>query len=453
MATDPRRLHPTLAALVAIAACVPGADLYEVADSGAPLHDAGWQQDRSGAPDRTTSSDSAAGVDLSASDRMLATPDSAARDYGGVHLPDSAAPDITVPDSAVPDASSPDTLPAVCLEPRKAGGASLLVVNGTRTPTLVPLSTAQRLAAVGFYTNSVGYYCSGTLISRDYVLTAKHCTQQAAATTVTVVFSVDGSTVSWQCGGVRFYTHPSADIALLEINADPVSQIGAEPVYINPLALDSTWVGVRVEAAGWGSTAADNTGYMGRFFVAEPIDYVGATELVVNGAGLSGLCFGDSGGPVFGIVGDGAVRTLGALSWGDESCVGRDHYVRADAYRTWIEGYTGETPPVETSACGDVTYVGYCDGNNTRAVYCDADELFSVACQEPTPVCGWSTAAQGYRCITTALDPCLGLDALGTCDGDTVRWCASGEIRTFDCAQCGWACGWVSDAIGYDCLD
>ena len=111
------------------------------------------------------------------------------------------------------------------------------------------------------------------------------------------------------------------------------------------------------------------------------------------------------------------------------------------------------TPPLETSPCGDLTYVGYCDGGGTRAVYCDSDELFSVACQAPTPDCGWSTAEQGYRCISNALDPCLGLDALGICDGATVRWCASGELRTFDCAQCGWACGWVSDAVGYDCVE
>jgi len=50
-------------------------------------------------------------------------------------------------------------------------------------------------------------------------------------------------------------------------------------------------------------------------------------------------------------------------------------------------------------------------------------------------------------------DPCMGLDYAGDCHGTVARWCASGELRTLDCATYGMGCGWVDDSTGYYCVD
>src|SRR5688500_4335323 len=49
-------------------------------------------------------------------------------------------------------------------------------------------------------------------------------------------------------------------------------------------------------------------------------------------------------------------------------------------------------------------------------------------------------------------DPCMGLDYLGRCDGDTARWCEEGGmLRSRDCASMGHVCRWIDDQPGYYC--
>jgi len=32
-----------------------------------------------------------------------------------------------------------------------------------------------------------------------------------------------------------------------------------------------------------------------------------------------------------------------------------------------------------------------------------------------------------------------------------VRWCAAGQLRSFDCGQCDWSCAYLDSTVGYDC--
>jgi hypothetical protein len=339
---------------------------------------------------------------------------------------------------------------SVCEQPRKSAGASAAyIVNGTREPTLIPLAAAQKLAVVSLADRMGSSFCSGTLISGRFVFTAKHCTQGETARNIRVQFSRDGRAIAWTVDVDQIYEHGSADLAILELAADATQNLNVLPVPVNPQALDSSWVGVRVEASGFGVTSPSGSAD-GRFFVALPIDAVSRGMLTVYGEGYHGVCFGDSGGPVFGIVG-GAIRALGALSNGDSSCTGRDNYTRADAYLSWIEGIAGATPPLSAGACGSVSSEGRCEAEGARAVFCDGGVLRDVVCGGGQS-CGYDADASGYRCIDAASDPCQGLDALGRCEGDTALWCAGGTLREFNCGQCGWTCGWASDATGFDCV-
>ena len=95
-------------------------------------------------------------------------------------------------------------------------------------------------------------------------------------------------------------------------------------------------------------------------------------------------------------------------------------------------------------------HVGEAEGG--LAVYCEDGQLQEERCDRAGEACGYDEGAEGYRCMAIEEDPCQGIDALGTCDGETSLWCVGGELRRFDCGGCGWACGWVNDGIGYDCL-
>ncbi|MFH1807158.1 MAG: trypsin-like serine protease, partial [Pseudomonadota bacterium] len=339
----------------------------------------------------------------------------------------------------------------VCEQPRKrAAGSSVYIVNGTREPTLIPLAPAQKLAVVSLADRWGSSFCSGTLVSGRFVFTAKHCTTGETARNIQVQFSQDGRAIVWTTDVEQIYEHSTADLAILKLSADATQHLSVVPVPVNPQALDSSWVGVRVESSGFGVTSPSGSAD-GRYFVALPVDQVSRSMLTVYGEGYHGVCFGDSGGPVFGLV-DGSIRALGALSNGDSSCTGRDNYTRADVYLSWIEGIVGTTPPLEASGCGSVSSEGRCEAEGGRAVYCDSGTLREDRCDQGGQTCGYDADASGYRCVDVQSDPCQGLDTLGSCQGDTAVWCASGEIRRFNCGQCGWTCGWASDATGFDCV-
>ncbi|MFH1809943.1 MAG: trypsin-like serine protease [Pseudomonadota bacterium] len=350
------------------------------------------------------------------------------------------------------DAGPTDALAQLCEGPRKSLAHSpWWVVNGTREPTLVPLTSGQKNAVVSVWNGSG---CSGTLIAPRVVLTAKHCTSGLAARDFSILFGQDDLHPLLSVDVTQLHQHSSRDLSLLVLDRDPTQLIDVDPVPIHVDAMDRTWVGERVEAAGYGLTSPYGSSSDGRFFVAEPVYNVDSEFLSINGEGQHGVCFGDSGGPVIGIVPGNAVRVLGALSYGDSSCTGIDSFTRVDPVASWIEGIAGSTPPIGPVPCGSVDVVGRCEAEQARAVYCGgSSELVRDDCSSSGHVCGWDTQAQGFRCIASGTDPCQGTDALGHCDGSTSLWCVRGELRSLDCAQCSMLCTWVNDSIGNDCVD
>jgi hypothetical protein len=199
-----------------------------------------------------------------------------------------------------------------------------------------------------------------------------------------------------------------------------------------------------VEAAGYGQ---QETGYSGkREFTAEPIAYFYGSKVTINGEGEHGVCFGDSGGPMMVIASDGSVRVAGTLSSGDTSCVGYDNYTRVDLVLSWIEGYTGPTQLPGPQPCDETTAVGLCNGDATRATWCNADKVLeSVQCTS-NERCSWSTGDEGWRCVNEANDACNGLSYAGSCAGNVLSWCDVGGLQERDCAACDEIC--VSDSQG-----
>ncbi len=338
-----------------------------------------------------------------------------------------------------PGESADDGTDKQCGDVRSAGK----VFNGTLEPTLVPLGENSVLAIGSFE------ICSGTLIAQRWVLTAKHCGLGAG---VSFCMGTAPDNPDSCLTAARVIDHPDADLTLIELSRDAFTVLAqVEPISIVVQDLvgvdgESPWVGRQGEAAGYGQT---ETGTLGtRYFVAEPIVEVSGEFLTIDGEGKRGVCFGDSGGPLLIIADDGSVRVAGALSNGDETCLGRDRFTRMDVYRPWVESFTGPTPDPVDNSCGSIGREGRCFSDT--ATWCAADgTLATEACADGS-VCGWDNAVAGFRCITEP-DPCAGYDSFGACAGNIAFWCEDGVLRQRDCAACGQVCDPVGSVSGAYC--
>ncbi|MBX3272945.1 MAG: trypsin-like serine protease [Sandaracinaceae bacterium] len=341
---------------------------------------------------------------------------------GAAPPPDAGAP---APDASFP-ACGPDER------------TTRLVYYGTELPTLVPLTPGQILAVVDFSG------CSGAFVTDEWVLTARHC---GVAVGRRFCVGPDPRNANVCFTADRVENHPSVDMTLVHANAPASSRIAElVPIPIITETIDGTWIGRMAEAAGYGTQEDGRSGE--REFTAEPIVRLDGPYAVIDGQGMRGVCFGDSGGPLMVLASDSTVRVLGTLSFGDPSCVGQDSYTRTDLQLPWIEAILGPIV-VDGAPCGRIAPTGDCVGSRT-AVWCDLASglLESETCASGT-ACGWDATASAYRCVTE--DPCGGISAAGRCEGGTASWCDMGTVRRRECAACGELCRYVGDVGGFYC--
>jgi secreted trypsin-like serine protease len=232
------------------------------------------------------------------------------------------------------------------------------------------------MAFVVYYdaTGSPVFWCSGTVISSNVVLTAGHCGIDEATGTARDPsgYRVVTASVDWTDSSRREIS--SVSRLIVEPYYDPTTKRDDAALLV--LSTPTTAPGIRLAAtteqvltapgtpayiAGWGQTYSGSstpqnlqwasTVIQGAPYCAQAIAaFDAASQLcgVDYPYDLMGTCNGDSGGPLVAAASDGTPVEVGITSYGPTDCntSSPDGFTRADQIASWANAWAAaEAPP------------------------------------------------------------------------------------------------------------
>jgi secreted trypsin-like serine protease len=219
------------------------------------------------------------------------------------------------------------------------------------------------LASINIHTNDGAYFCSGALLTNQWVLTAGHCVDGGILFTVQLgSHKLDGSdSGTLKLTTDSFVLHPDYnpdtlenDIGLIEFRMPITFTDYVKPVHALPGSPLS--VNVNLVTMGWGQINDEDPD------LQNAVKYVSVTSLsneecritfgnqivdtmlCATGNYNQGICFGDTGGPLIQYINRVEVAHVGIGSFiSQNGCESPDPkgYTRTFDYVPWIKNLTG----------------------------------------------------------------------------------------------------------------
>jgi hypothetical protein len=302
-----------------------------------------------------------------------------------------------------------------------------------------------------------GGLCTGTLVTKDWVMTAAHCvspgvlglsSQQAVTQSVKVHFNtvslqnpgtIITATETIPNPGFSLNTLGKSDVGLIKL-ATSVTDITPVPVNFDPT---SAPVGIQVTMVGFGATAQGGGGSVGVEYVVAQTSVAcsgtgagtDANLLCFNQVSGKGKCEGDSGGPSFAMV-QGRMVQVGITSFGDQNCAQFGADTRTDAEQVFL---TGKVPELLCQTDADCPAAHQCFMHKCIVTPFD-------------PMGLGSTCATGADCDSGV---CAAGDGTMKCSASCTVADATTCPDGFDCLGAGGTAGacWPAGSEGGGCCD
>ena len=195
-----------------------------------------------------------------------------------------------------------------------------------------------------------GHFCGGSLIKKDWVLTAAHCVPGGIKTVVAGLYDQSQAQGAEKFAVDKVISHPEYNKTPQDYDFALVHLKGASK--FAPVALNKAEVTGKVDlvTAGWGYT--EENGEIPNVLRKVTVPFVPAAacsaaypgsitdQMLCAGldAGGKDSCQGDSGGPL--LLGSGANTTLaGVVSWGEGCARPKKYgvYSKVSSVLAWIE--------------------------------------------------------------------------------------------------------------------